>query len=146
MSINENAMSAIPAVPPRNESPVIRRATFLTWNNLWMFLMLILGILMGASATILWIDRIHHGMPHHPEEMVDRILSMIQRDAGMTNEEAKALRPIVEQHHRDLEEMHRRTSELFDSFSQDISAVLTPEQRSRWERRFKLLRHPLPPP
>ncbi len=113
---------------------------------------LVCGFLIGAgvSGHVLW-NRVLHGA-RSPERMHARVTERLMRSLDLTEDQARQVRAIVDEHRRReaeiLEQSRPRLEEEIERMRAEVAAVLTPQQAERWNERMERFRRQWigPPP
>lgn len=99
--------------------------------------------MVGGALTLRFLHRQLQSFLTKPEETPDRILPVLRRRLQLTDEQAAKVEQIVRARHQALQQIRRETAPKvrseFERIEQEVSAVLTPEQKSRWHTRFRQL-------
>ncbi|MBN1424571.1 hypothetical protein JXA88_08445 [Candidatus Fermentibacteria bacterium] len=102
--------------------------------------LLICGMIIGAGvmASVLW-ERFQHSV-RDPKGMPERIAEDMRQGLQLSDAQADQIKAIMERHRDEFDEirseMEPRIQAHMDQVDAEIREVLTPEQRSEWERRF----------
>jgi hypothetical protein len=113
-------------------------------HNLRMLLLsmviLVAGIVIGSAGTTLIIQkssRNHEPRPVDAERMIHRLRNRLD----LTDEQHDKIEPIIKtfmDKHRVIKEKARpQVEELVNNMKEDISALLTEDQKQRWEKQMK---------
>lgn len=108
------------------------------------FLFLLCGIIIGSGVTVLFLRGALNRLVQDPDLLPERMIQRMDRSLGLEEEQRAAIEAIVEARMGGLREIRARVRpevqmEL-DALRNEVSAVLTPEQRAQWEARFDSLR------
>jgi len=128
-------MSNIPPLP-MTIPPRPRR-----WVRILVALLIFVGgMVCGGGLTIIGaVERIHHAI-HHPEEVPGRITHYLKRRLDLSDDQTQQVEQIIREHQKNLQEIRRgvqpRVEAELELLRQDISQVLTPEQRDKWDDIF----------
>ena len=117
-------------------------------NKPWKIVLVLLGIFIAGGITGAFVMmRIGHQMLAHrpgPEQWAPNHLKRLVERLDLKPEQAELIRPIV---HRNMEELNRlrssslaETKSIFERMEREISAQLTPEQRTKFEQLNKEMR------
>ena len=114
-----------------------------TWiRSLFVGLVVLLcGVLIGAAgATYFLSSRILMGL-QHPEMLPERITQRMHRRLQLSDEQAEAVLAIHIEHMERIQDLRRemrpQIEDIFSSLNEEITAVLTPEQATLWNKRFE---------
>jgi uncharacterized membrane protein len=117
-------------------------------NKPWKIVLVLLGIFLAGGVTGAFVMlRIGHQWIAHrpgPEQWAPNHLKRLVERLDLKPEQAEAIRPIV---HRNMEELSRLRIEsmadikrVFERMEREVSAQLTPEQRTKFEQLNKEMR------
>ena len=103
--------------------------------------LLVLGGVIGSSLTVMAINRQRDAErregPNIPERLVRRLTSEMDLSAKQTEQ----IHAIVSEHHEAIRRLHEEMRPLAQNemraMKEEIASVLTPDQRTHWERRWK---------
>ena len=110
---------------------------------------LLAGIVIGGASMMILVPHRLIKPPPGPEFESFRMIPPLQRDLGLTPEQADKIKPIMDKHIDKLNQirMNART-EIGDTLKQmneDIAAILTDEQRQKWQQGLDRLEGELHP-
>jgi len=109
------------------------------------------GLMVGSGLSIaIAVHHIRYG-GYHPEQAPPRIAAFLARRLDLDSKQAQQVEQLIAKHQANLEAIRRDVGPRVDAeiaaLRQDIAAILTPEQRSKWDRIFdEALDRWLPPP
>lgn len=110
---------------------------------------LLAGIVIGGASMMILVPHKLIKPPPGPEFEPFRILPPLQRDLGLTPEQADKIKPIMDKHIDKLNQirMNARTEigETLKQMNDEIAAILTGEQKQIWRRGFDRLEGELHP-
>jgi len=122
------------------------------WVRVLVALLIFIGgMVCGGGLTIIGaVERIHHAI-HHPEEVPGRITRYLTRRLDLSDDQSHQIEQIIREHQKNLQEIRRgvqpRVEAELELLRRDISRVLTPEQRDKWDDIFDdALDRWMPPP
>jgi hypothetical protein len=112
------------------------------WRMAFFGLVILLaGLVIGASSTLMLVRHGERGHPWGPEFVSKKMVDDLQRDLGLSPEQAKKIEAIVKKRMQKLEvirkEARPKVEEQLKLMNKEISAVLTEEQRRTWEENWK---------
>ena len=119
----------------------------------WLLALLIFagGAASGAGVTaVVAVKRVQHAI-RHPEETPARITAHLRRRLDLSDDQAAAIRQIVERRHRTMQAIRQDVwpqvrSEL-EGVRTDVAGVLDEPQRAKWEAMYQtMLERWVPPP
>ena len=97
----------------------------------------VLGILLGALATYVVGGRVWAGMENRGPHGRARLLEQLTQDLGLNADQQKQLDAILAETQKKYEELYEPVRAQADQVRQqgreNIRAVLTPEQRTKFE-------------
>jgi hypothetical protein len=127
-----------PVRPHRRRHLVLAALTFMA------------GLFLGIGVTFAVGHHLIRDRMRHPEKIPAHITARVKRDLNLTPEQTAKVAPIIslhfEQIRKIIDEGQPRVQEQFDLLDQEISAVLTDEQKPVWHKQLERLRHMGPPP
>ncbi|MHB8900235.1 MAG: hypothetical protein ACYC6Y_15910 [Thermoguttaceae bacterium] len=144
-SNTERSSVAAATAPPRRSG---------SWLRLFLYLVIFVsGGLVGAGGGLLIIRSGALFAVHHPEAMPARIVDRIDSSLSLSDPQRRQVESILRERQRAIQEIRvefqPRVEEELDRLEADVSAVLDPVQREKWQRRIDYLRRtwlpPLPP-
>ncbi len=108
------------------------------------FLFLLCGIVLGSGATLLLVRGAVHRMVAEPDLLSARVLQRMESQLALDEEQQAAIEGIFAERVAAFRAIRARVrpdvqSEL-DQLREEVSAVLTPEQREQWQSRFDSIR------
>ena len=117
-------------------------------NKPWKIVLVLLGIFIAGGVTGAFVMiRVGRQMLAHrpgPEQWAPNHLKRLVERLDLKPEQSAAIRPIVQ---RDMEELNRLRSEsmaeakkVMERMEREISAQLTPEQRTKFDQLNKEMR------
>ena len=98
----------------------------------------IAGLLVGAVADRIWLFR--HGGPRggHTDFMAARIVDRLSKDLSLTDQQKQQVTTIVTNHGRRISTImstvRPQVRQEIDAANKEISALLTPQQRDKFEK------------
>ncbi len=113
-------------------------------------LILACGIVIGSVATthLLW-NRLVYNI-QHPDNVPNLVSRHMRWRLGLDARQRQQLHAILEDHLRKMNAIRAdarpRIVQELDQLRADISAMLTPDQATRWQEGFDRLRARLTPP
>lgn len=131
-----------PSPPPQRRS---------TWKLLLLGLVILLaGMTIGAAGTLFVVRRAVLHAAQHPGELPERALDRLDRRLDLTDAQRAEIERILRQRMRRLAALRERlrphVDRELDALDEEISDVLTPQQRERWQRDYRRLRRYIQPP
>jgi len=111
---------------------------------------LLAGVVIGAaSMSIMGPNRLTR--PPRPPEIATRMMiERLRSELGLSPEQDEKIEPILQNHMQKLDDIHAdaRTeiTEQLREMNEEISAVLTEDQKQIWQRWLYLLQRQLRPP
>lgn len=134
-------VSTTPLVPAR---PRRRRALLLAG------LTFIAGLFLGSGLTIALGKHIIRNRMAHPEKIPEHILARVKRELNLSPDQVAKIAPLIKQHFEQIlklrQENQPKIQEQFDQLDQEVSPLLTDQQKPLWHRHLDKLRHLGPPP
>jgi len=123
-------------VPPNNCRPNPVK------HVLFGFVILFAGMVIGSASTIIIIKQAAIRPP--VRQMVsDKIVHGIRQKLNLTEDQSKAIDPIIKKHFNRLDEIKANARPLIESviaqMHEEISGILTDEQAKQWEKQIKRL-------
>ena len=108
---------------------------------LLMVLIFLAGGVLGVAGTVIYTIRHLQEIGQHPERAPQRITDRMQRKLDLTDAQAEAVREILERRQHELmairREIHPRVKAIMDASRDEISEVLTDEQRAEWQEMYE---------
>jgi len=130
-------------------TPSVNSSISRKMNKPWKLVLLLLGIFVAGGVTGAFVAlRVGHEMinkhPGSPDQWAPNHLKRLAERLKLEPEQVEQLRPIVR---RNMEELNRlrdssmaETKVIFERMEREISAKLTPEQRTLFEQLNKEMR------
>ena len=110
---------------------------------------LLAGIVIGGASMMILVPQMLIKPPPGPEFALGRMMPPLQRDLGLTPEQADKIKPIMDKHMGKLNEIRTtaRTEigETLKQMNDEIAAILTDEQKQIWRRGLDRLEGELRP-
>lgn len=121
------AMPVPPPPPPRRRWLTI----------LLMLVILAAGIAIGAGGSIMYTDYQSRYYRSRPDRMAQRVLDRLDKELDFSAEQARRIRPIVDDWWTGWQDARRQTADVFtphlDRVDQRIRPLLDERQRAKWE-------------
>jgi hypothetical protein len=99
---------------------------------------LLAGIVIGGASMMILVPHKLIKPPPGPEFDSIRMIPPLRRDLGLTPDQADKIKPIMDKHIGKLNQirMDARTEigETLKQMNEDIAAILTDEQKQRWQQ------------
>lgn len=106
------------------------------------------GGVVGGGVGMLFTQQQFSDCLRHPERMLQRMMSMFRSELNLSDEQAKQVDEIVRRHHEQIEairaEVHPRFSAEYSAMHEEVKAVLSEEQRARWDELRERFRKDFP--
>lgn len=110
---------------------------------------LLAGIVIGAASTLILVRPRPIGWPGGPEFVSEGMLRSLQRYLHLSREQADKVESILQKHMRKLHEIRMNARpqivEQLRLMNEEISAVLTEQQKQIWQDRLQQLQRQLQP-
>ena len=110
---------------------------------------LLAGIVIGGASMMILVPHRLIKPPPGPEFESLRMIPPLRRDLDLTPEQADRIKPIMDKHIDKLNQirMDARTEigETLKQMNEDIAAILTDEQRQKWQQGLDRLEGELHP-
>jgi len=106
---------------------------------------LIAGIVIGASSMTIFGRRQMMGKPHSPEIAVERMMRQLIEHLDLTDRQRQTIRPILIEYMEKLHQIRMNVRPQIQaqlaSLNDDVSALLDEEQKQQWQREFQRLQN-----
>lgn len=117
-------------------------------NKPWKVILVLIGIFVAGGVTGAFVMmRLGHRMVSHrpgPEQWAPSHLKRLMQRLELKPEQGEAIRPIVHRHMEDLTRLRTESmadiKRIIERMEREISAQLTPEQRTKFEQLNKEMR------
>ncbi len=111
---------------------------------------LVAGIVIGGALMMILAPQVLIKPPPGPEFSPIMMIPRLRADLGLTDEQTEKIKPIMDKHIGKLNQlrMDARTEigETLKQMNDEIAAVLTDEQKARWQSGLERLERDLHPP
>jgi len=111
---------------------------------------LLAGIVIGAALTLIWVRPRPIGWPSGPEFVSKKMIYDLQRYLHLSREQTEKAESILQKHMRKLNDIRMNARpqivEQLRLMNEEISAVLTEQQKQIWQDRLQQLQRQLQPP
>lgn len=120
------------------------------WRMAFFGMVILLAglVIGGASMMILAPHRLMRP-PRGPEFSSSRIMPLLRRDLGLSPEQSEKIQPIMDSHMEKLHEIRMDARSEIDKalaqMNEDISDILTEQQKRIWQRSLDRLQGELHP-
>jgi hypothetical protein len=108
---------------------------------------LIAGIVIGASSMTIFGRKQMMRRPHAPEIAAGRMLGELIEHLELTEQQRQAIRPMLIEHIEKLDQIRMdvrpQIQAQLESLNEEVSALLDEDQKQRWERDFRRLQNRL---
>jgi hypothetical protein len=116
------------------------------WRMAFFALVILLaGIVIGASSMTIFGRRQMMGKPHSPEIAVERMMRELIEHMDLTAQQRQAIRPMLLEH---MEKLHQirmdvrpQIQQQLANLNEDVSALLDEKQEQQWQREFQRLQN-----
>ncbi len=124
--------------PSTTTLPPAPRRRFRWLRTLLVF---IAGIVVGAALCVMVIvHRVEHAI-HHPEDAPPRITKFLTRKLDLSPSQHDQVLAIIRQRQQSLlalrQEIRPKLNTQLDELRIEIDGVLTPDQRTEWEKLYQ---------
>jgi hypothetical protein len=148
--------SMSPTDPATNPTLLLTRLQH--WRMAFFGLVILLaGVAIGAGVTLIWMGRsteargewdlLHLRSPEARAEPGARLLPSLRKYLALDDQQMQAIAPVVKEHMANLQrlrqEVHPKIVEELRLMDSQIAAVLRPDQKRLWDRRFRRLQDDL---
>jgi len=121
-----------------NDNPILLLRQAHRWRMAFFGLVILLaGITLGVAGTLLCVGPAEGQPPMEPAMVVNAIVGRFRGELGITREQDGQIRRILQTRMGKLHEIRVRArpeiEEQLQEMKEEIAAVLTDAQRSRWE-------------
>ena len=118
------------------------------WRMAFLGLVILLaGLAIGASLTLILGRGLLEHRPRGREIAGERMIRNLKRHLQLSSEQAEQIEPILKKH---LEALHKiriearpKVIEQFELMNDEISSILSEQQKSLWQRHFHRLQRDL---
>ena len=117
------------------------------------------GVLVGGGLTFKFITTGFKRFFQEPEALAESITHRMKKRLDLTDEQAVQVRRIILERNKALQSLRKEVQPKLEAeierTRREVTAVLTPEQARKWEKRFRHFSkywlpsppgHPLPDP
>ncbi len=123
--------------PENLDSPTVLLRRLHRWRMAFFgLIILIAGLIIGAAAAVLVLPRTGVQRAASQERGHQMMLERIMPRLGLSAKQAEQIGPVLQKHMQRLEEIREQgrtqIAEELEAMDEDLSAVLTPDQRQRW--------------
>lgn len=103
--------------------------------------LLLCGAVIGSSVAVFVVKRAVDNRRNNPESMPARAAQRITNDLDLDPEQQTHVQAIVDRRHERLGEIRREFGQAsrteLRAMHEEIAAILTTEQRARWDQRWE---------
>lgn len=122
-----------------NENPIVLLRRLHRWRMAFFGLVILLaGITIGAAGALLVVRPQPVQPPRPPDEIVPIIMARFRNELQLTPDQTDAIRGILRTRMQELhairEAARPEIESQLEAMKKEIDAVLTEEQRGRWQR------------
>lgn len=107
-------------------------------------MILVFGMMIGGAVAFRFMADRGPGMMDSPGHRHEMIMKRMRHDLKLTEEQAKRISVIVEQNDEKMEEIRAKVdpevSRIQEQMHTEVSAVLTPKQRTNWDEHYREMR------
>ena len=101
------------------------------------------GLLVGGLVTLRWGRNIVQRMPMG-ERFAPQLMERLAKDLDLTPDQQARLKPIIDRENEELRQLRRTaqrtTAAVLVRLESEIAAVLTPEQKAKFDEQVKARR------
>lgn len=121
-----------------------RRRPHRLWSVLIGAAILICGMIIGACLTLVVVRNRVIDLIHHPQKRTAAMVRRLDRALDLSQEQRGEVREVLRKHRAEFNEIRRevgpRVKRQIEALDRDVSAVLDPEQKRKWDRLLNRLR------
>lgn len=111
---------------------------------------LLAGIVIGGALMMILAPQVLIKPPPGPEFDSTRVVPALRADLGLTDDQTEKIKPIMDKHMAKLNQLRidarTEVGETLKQMNNEIAAVLTDEQKARWQNELDRLERDLHPP
>ena len=116
------------------------------WRMAFFALVILLaGIVIGASSMTIFGRRQMMGKPHSPEIAVGIMMRELIEHLDLSDQQRQAIRPMLIEHMEMLHQIRMNVRPQIQaqlaSLNEDVSALLDEDQKQQWQREFQRLQN-----
>lgn len=131
--------------------PTIVQRKLHRWRMAFFGLVILLaGIVIGAASMLILAPHRLMRPPQGPEIASERMIPRLRHLLGLSSEQMEKLEPILQKHMQRLHEIRMgarsEITEQLHQMNEEISALLTEEQKQLWQQNLHHLQRQLRPP
>jgi hypothetical protein len=120
------------------------------WRMAFFSLVILLaGIIIGASAALIVIRHMPMGPKPGPEHIADRMIFGLRHDLGLSPQQAEQIEPIIHRHMQKLDQIRMGArpmiAEELRQMNDEIMFLLDQRQKDLWEQLIRKLSPDFPP-
>jgi hypothetical protein len=124
-----------------NENPIVLIQRLHRWRMAFFGLVILLaGISIGVTATILATDYVVPPRPPGPEFAAERLITRLGNQLRLSPDQVERILPIIQLHMRSLQDIRTsavpKITEQLILMNEEISTILREDQRYLWQRQF----------
>jgi len=117
---------------------------------LFGLVILLAGSVIGAASIMIVAPHKLTRPPRPPEIAIEGLLPNLERCLHLTAEQRKNIKPILQMHMQKLDEIRAdaraEIDETLGQMNEDVTAMLTEQQKQTWQWRLHRLQRQLRPP
>jgi hypothetical protein len=119
------------------------------WRTILLGLLILMaGIVIGASGTVTHLSAQHAAPADQPELLVEQMVQRLGRDLDLTPRQRQLVEPLLYQHYCELRniraEVQPRIAAQLEELDSEISSLLDDSQSARWQRKVQRLEENFP--
>ena len=135
-----NAAAAnAPALEANHLPPPARCRRWLVW--LLMVVVVVSGLAIGGAGALLVARNVVIGLIQHPERTMPELAQLLGRRLRLTPDQVRRVEEILVAREKRIEALRRevqpRIGGELDKIEEEVSGVLDPQQRERWQKLFE---------
>lgn len=132
------------SVGPAEAKAAPRRGRRRVWRVVLTLFVFLCGAVCGAGLTLAGVAHRVREAIRHPERMPARQMRNLTRRLDLTDEQQKRVRAVLDEQHAEFmalrDEVRPRVISRLKETEREISAVLTGEQRTKWQKMVERFR------
>ena len=128
---------------PESASARTGRGRHWLWSVMIGAAILLCGMVIGACLALVVVRNRVIDLIQHPEKRTGAMVRRLDRALDLSEDQRADVRRVLRKHRAEFNEIRRdvapRVQREIDAMDRDLSKILTPEQKAKWDRYLKRL-------